>query len=57
MYTVKGTVQLADGDPAIGTTILIFNRDLRSKQELGKDQTDKQENDKAFKHTHDYAPR
>ncbi len=41
-FTVKGMVRLADGAPVIGAMVQVFGRDLRSEQELGKGQTDKQ---------------
>jgi hypothetical protein len=41
-FIVKGTVHLVNGSPADGVKVSAFDRDLRSKQELGQTQTDKQ---------------
>ena len=40
-YNVKGTVRLADGFPADGVTVSVFDRDLRFDQPLGDYKTDK----------------
>jgi hypothetical protein len=41
-YQVTGTVRLADGYPAGGVTVAVFDRDLRSEQPLGRCNTDRQ---------------
>ena len=35
-FVVRGTVSFSDSSPAVGITVLAFDRDLRKEQELGK---------------------
>lgn len=35
-FVVRGTVQLADGSPAAGVTVMAFDQDLRSEEKLGE---------------------
>ena len=41
LFEVMGAVRLEDGSPAAGTTVSVFDRDLRSEELLGTSQTDK----------------
>jgi peptidoglycan hydrolase-like protein with peptidoglycan-binding domain len=38
-FVVKGAVHLSDGSPAVGVMVSAFDRDLRSEQLLGRQQT------------------
>ncbi|WP_372633671.1 neuraminidase-like domain-containing protein [Fodinibius sp.] len=41
-YVVQGIIALENGEPAVGYTVRVFDRDLRSEIRLGESRTDKQ---------------